>query len=252
MSNGKGKDNGIGLLNKNPYTWSGTGLLIAGILVSPVAYFILALTWLTALGISMLILAVILLALGRTIPKLPPEVCRLFLETGNDNMAVIVATKDTEICNMALGRIGASRIDSLEDRRQMQREAFLSDIFLSGANAVTLDGKIVNVDYLGNRTAATLFGPKKVIIVAGVNKIVANVDEAMDRIRRIAAPTNARRHYQEHHYQEWSDLPCVITGQCVDCRHDSRICSFTVIIESTGARDKGRINLVLIGEELGV
>lgn len=90
MSNGKGKDNGIGLLNKNPYTWSGTGLLIAGILVSPVAYFILALTWLTALGISMLILSLILLALGRTIPKLPPEVCRLFLETGNDNMAVIV------------------------------------------------------------------------------------------------------------------------------------------------------------------
>jgi len=90
MSNGKRKDSGTGLLNKNPYTWVGIGLLIAGILVSPVAHFILALTWLTALGICMLILALILLALGRTIPKLPPEVCSLFLETGNDNMATIV------------------------------------------------------------------------------------------------------------------------------------------------------------------
>lgn len=143
-------------------------------------------------------------------------------------------------------------IDSLEDRRQMQREAFLSDVFLAGTNAVTLDGKLVNVDYLGNRVAAMLFGPKKVIIVAGVNKIVANIDEAMARIRRIAAPSNARRHYRQHHYQEWSDLPCVITGKCIDCRHHSRICSYTVIIESTGARDKGRINLALIGEELGI
>jgi len=80
----------IGLLNKNPYTVAGLGLLIAGSLVSPLAYFILALTWLTALGICMLILSLILLVLGRTIPKLPPEVCGLLLETGIDNMATIV------------------------------------------------------------------------------------------------------------------------------------------------------------------
>ena len=90
MSNGKEKDSGTGLLNKNPYTWVGIGLLIAGILVSPVAHFILALTWLTALGICMLILALILLALGRTIPKLPPEVCSLFLETGMANISAIL------------------------------------------------------------------------------------------------------------------------------------------------------------------
>lgn len=76
--------------NKNPYTWAGLGLLVAGSLVSLSSYFILLLTWLTALGISMLILSFILLALGRTIPKLSPEVSTLFLETGIDNIAAIV------------------------------------------------------------------------------------------------------------------------------------------------------------------
>lgn len=78
------------MVNKNPYTWAGLGLLIAGSLVSLFAYFVLTLTWLTALGICMLILSFILLSLGRTIPRLPPEVCRLLLETGIDNMAAIV------------------------------------------------------------------------------------------------------------------------------------------------------------------
>ena len=78
------------MLNKNSYTWSGFSLLIAGSLLSPVAYFILHLNWLTALGISMLILSFLLLALGKTIPKLSPEVCGLLLETGIDNIATIV------------------------------------------------------------------------------------------------------------------------------------------------------------------
>lgn len=86
----KGRRGKIGLLKKNPYTWAGLTLLIAGSLLSLSAYFILLLTWVTALGISMLILSFILLALGRTIPKLPPEVCGLLLETGIDNMATIV------------------------------------------------------------------------------------------------------------------------------------------------------------------
>lgn len=81
---------GMETRSKNPYTWASLGLLTAGSLVSLLAYFILALTWLTALGICMLILSFILLALGRTIPKLPPEVCGLLLETGIDNMATIV------------------------------------------------------------------------------------------------------------------------------------------------------------------
>ncbi len=78
------------MLNKNPYTWAGLGLLVAGSLVSLSSYFVLLLTWLTALGISMLILSFILLTLGRTIPKLPPEVSALLLETGIDNIATII------------------------------------------------------------------------------------------------------------------------------------------------------------------
>ena len=139
-----------------------------------------------------------------------------------------------------------------EQRRKMMREAFSSDVFLTGTNAVTLDGKLVSTDALGNRVAAMIFGPEKVIVVAGVNKIVKDVDEALVRIREVAAPINAKRHYLKHHIEGFGNLPCVRTGKCVDCNDDWRICRNTVIIEGTYARVKGRINVVLVGEELGI
>ncbi|MFC1982380.1 lactate utilization protein [Chloroflexota bacterium] len=139
-----------------------------------------------------------------------------------------------------------------KERRRMQREAFSCDVFLAGTNAVTLDGKLVNTDGLGNRISAMIFGPGKVILVIGVNKIVKDVDEALERIREICAPMNARRHFLKHHFSELGDLPCVRTGKCVDCNHDWRICHYTVIIEGTMVREKGRINVVLVGEELGI
>jgi hypothetical protein len=143
-------------------------------------------------------------------------------------------------------------IDTAEDREQMQREAFFADVFLSGINAITMDGKLVNVDGLGNRVAAIIYRPRKVILVAGVNKIVKDVDEAMARIRQVAAPMNARRHYLKHHYDEMEDLPCVKTGRCLDCTHDWKICCFTVIIDGAALTEKGRLNVVLVGEELGL
>lgn len=139
-----------------------------------------------------------------------------------------------------------------EQRRRMQREAFTSDVFLTGTNAITLDGKLVNTDGIGNRVSAMIFGPKKVIVVAGVNKIVKDVDEALVRIQEVAAPINAKRHYLKHHREEFGDLPCVRTGKCVDCNHDWRICHYTVIIDGSMIREKGRINVVLVGEELGI
>ena len=139
-----------------------------------------------------------------------------------------------------------------EQRFNMMREAFLADIFLTSVNAVTLDGKLVSTDGLGNRVSAMIFGPKKVIIVTGINKIVKGVNEALDRIREIAAPMNARRHYLKHHRPEFGDLPCVKTGSCVDCRHDWKICNYTVIIEGQQVRQQGRINVVLVREELGI
>lgn len=139
-----------------------------------------------------------------------------------------------------------------KNRGKMQREAFSADIFLTGTNAVTLDGKLVNTDALGNRVAPIIFGPKKVILVIGANKIVKDVDEAIERIHTICAPLNAKRHTLKHHHAGMGELPCVRTGRCVDCSHDWRICRATVIIEGGFISAKGRINVVLVGEELGI
>lgn len=139
-----------------------------------------------------------------------------------------------------------------EQRQAVARETFFSDVFLVGTNSVTLDGKLVNTDGWGNRVTPMIFGPQKVIVVAGVNKIVKDVNEALERIQQVAAPMNAKRHYLKHHMPEFGDLPCVRTGRCVDCNHDWRICRYTVIIEGAMIQEKGRINVVLVGEELGI
>lgn len=139
-----------------------------------------------------------------------------------------------------------------EQRYDVARETFSADIFLVGTNAITFDGKLVNIDGIGNRVAPMVFGPKKVIVVVGVNKIAKDVDEALERVRSVAAPMNAMRHFLKHQRPEFEDLPCVKTGRCIDCKHPSRICRYTVIIEGATIRDKGRINVVLVGEELGL
>jgi len=143
-------------------------------------------------------------------------------------------------------------IAEIEQRRRVAIEAFSCDVFLTGTNAVTLDGKLVNIDGYGNRVSAMIFGPEKVIVVAGINKIVKDVNEALERIHQVCAPINAKRHYLKHHMTYVGDQPCVRTGRCVDCNHDWRICRYTVIIEGAMIREKGRINVVLIGEELGI
>jgi L-lactate utilization protein LutB len=137
---------------------------------------------------------------------------------------------------------GITRAESLELRRQ----ALASDIFLTGTNAVTLDGKLVNIDGLGNRVAGMIFGPKKVIIVVGANKIVSNVDEAISRIKRLAAPLNAIR----HDFRPEEQPACGITGICSDCKPPHRICCNTVIIEGC-SRDPWRIKVIIVGEALG-
>jgi hypothetical protein len=147
---------------------------------------------------------------------------------------------------------GAFCITRIEERRRVAREVYSADIFLVGSNAVTLDGQLVNTDGWGNRVSAMIFGPGKVIVVAGMNKIVKDVNEALDKIRNIAAPLNARRHFIEHQEPGFADLPCVRTGRCADCRHDWRICHYTVIIDGSMGQDKGRINVILVGEELGI
>ena len=125
-------------------------------------------------------------------------------------------------------------------------KALSTDLFLTGLNAITLDGKIVNTDQVGNRITGLLFGPKKVIAVAGINKIVANLTEAMERIKKIAATVNAYRHHTKH---DMEAPPCAITGICADCRHPQRICCYTVVIEF---QERPRIEVIIVGEELGI
>ena len=145
-----------------------------------------------------------------------------------------------------------SLVLATEARRKIQREAFSSDIFLTGANAITLDGRLVNVDGTGARVAALIFGPKKVIIVAGVNKIVKDVDAALARIREFAAPLNVKRHAMTLQRSEYEDLPCAKTGICANCSSDWRICRYTVIVEGSMLSQKGRIEVILVGEDLGI
>ncbi|MDP2661855.1 MAG: lactate utilization protein [Dehalococcoidia bacterium] len=124
--------------------------------------------------------------------------------------------------------------------------ALTADIFLTGANAITMDGKLVCVDGAGTRVAPMLFGPKKVIVAVGANKIVRTVEDGIRRVQEVAAPMNARRHGFEN-------VPCVKTGVCSDsdCRPPERICYYTVIIDGVADWDKGRISVVLVGEQLG-
>jgi len=138
-----------------------------------------------------------------------------------------------------------------EQAINMYREAFSADVFLAGTNAITLDGKLVNTDGTGNRVAPMIFGPKKVIIAAGVNKIVNDVDEARKRIRDICAPLDVKRYILKHGQMEYDTLPCAKTGLCSDCVHDLRFCCYTVIIEAAAITEHGRINVVLIDENLG-
>jgi L-lactate utilization protein LutB len=137
---------------------------------------------------------------------------------------------------------GITRPESLA----LRRKALTSDIFLTGANAVTRDGKLVSIDGLGNRVAGMIFGPLKVIVAVGANKIVANVGEAIDRVKKIAAPVNAYK----HNYDPPLRPPCADTGNCSDCRPPARLCCNTVIIEGC-SRDPERICVLIIGEALG-
>lgn len=125
---------------------------------------------------------------------------------------------------------------------QRRRDALTVDLFIAGSNALTENGQLVNLDGLGNRIAPMIFGPEYVIIIVGKNKIVSDISEAMNRIRNIAAPLNARRHHLK--------TPCVYTGKCMDCQDPNRICNAWSIIEKSNP--PGRITIILIKKELGL
>lgn len=123
----------------------------------------------------------------------------------------------------------------------IMREQLNSDVFVASSNAVTEDGKLINIDKAGNRVAAMIFGPKKVILVVGVNKIVKDVDEGIKRAKNVAAAMNARRRGDK--------TPCAITGVCTDCDAQDRVCRVITIMEKKPSRSD--ISVILVCEELG-
>ena len=130
-----------------------------------------------------------------------------------------------------------------EERLEIRRRALLSDLFITGVNAVTEQGTLHWLDKVGNRIAPVAFGPRKVIIVAGRNKIVADRDEAEERIRRIAAPQNVARH-------PGFRTPCAKTGVCADCNSQDRICNTRM--EMLRCWPDKRVLVILIDEDSGL
>jgi len=129
-----------------------------------------------------------------------------------------------------------------EERMELIRKTFSSDIFLTSTNAITEDGKLFNIDATGNRVGAMFIGPKQVIIVSGVNKIVKDLDEAERKVREWTAPQNAKRLGRK--------TPCTETGLCSDCNAPDRICNIYVTLAKKPIRTN--ILIILVGEDLGI
>ena len=132
-------------------------------------------------------------------------------------------------------------VNTREEREAIMRQALSCDVYLMGSNAVTEDGQLFNIDGNGNRVAALCFGPRRVIVVAGMNKVVPDLAAAYARVRHLAAPANAQRFEIA--------TPCAVNGQCGDCKSPQSICASMVATRL--CRPDGRISVVLVGEDLG-
>lgn len=128
-----------------------------------------------------------------------------------------------------------------EEKKSIYIQNFSADTFLCSTNALTEDGQLYNIDGNGSRVAPMIYGPKQVIIVAGINKLVENKEEAEKRVRNYAAPIDAKRLNK--------DTPCTKLGRCVDCKSPDRICNDFVTI--TGQFVKDRIKVIIVGKALG-
>ncbi len=128
-----------------------------------------------------------------------------------------------------------------EEKKQIYRRSFSADTFLCSTNALTEEGELYNIDGNGSRVAAMIYGPEQVIVVAGINKIVKDLEEAEKRARNHAAPLDAQRLNK--------NTPCASLGYCVDCKSDERICNDFVVIKRQFT--KGRIKVIIVGKALG-
>ena len=131
---------------------------------------------------------------------------------------------------------------SNDEKTEMRRAALLTDLFITGTNALTEEGYLVNLDMVGNRVGALTFGPKNVVLLIGRNKIVPDIESAMDRIKDFVAPANVMRLDMK--------TPCIKTGVCSECKSSARICNTWTITQKSFP--KKRIKVVLINEDLGL
>jgi L-lactate utilization protein LutB len=132
---------------------------------------------------------------------------------------------------------------SPEERTEIMHRALLCDTFLTSSNAISEDGQLVNIDYYGNRVAAMIYGPRQVIVVAGMNKITKTLEDAYVRARTIAAPLNTQRFPQ-------NKTPCNASGSCANCLGQDSICSF--IVHTRLCKPEGRIKVIIVGKDLGL
>lgn len=130
-----------------------------------------------------------------------------------------------------------------ETSYEARRQGMLADVYFLSANAVTTDGELANIDGTGNRVAALTFGPKKVVVVAGLNKMTDNLEDAIKRVKEVACPKNAERLGKK--------TPCALTGHCCDCLLPTETICSTIVTTRFSTRP-GRINIILINEDLGL
>lgn len=137
--------------------------------------------------------------------------------------------------------IDRDQTNTPEEREQAMKKCLLADVFVTGANAISLDGQMVNIDGNGNRVAAIVYGPGSVLVIAGMNKVVDTLENAVTRARTVAAPMNKQRFALE--------TPCEVTGACANCKSEGCICNQILITRN--CKPAGRIKFILVGEDLG-
>ena len=199
--------------------------------------------------------------INNTIKSLENNNMKGYLANNKDELIKIIDELtnegDTVSCGGSMTLFEAGVIDYLRSKRfnfldryeenltkdglkELYRNTFSADVFFTSTNAITEDGELYNVDGNGNRVAAMLYGPDKVIVIAGVNKIVKNINEAISRVENLAAPANAKRLNRK--------TPCVITGKCMNCNSPERICREYTVIRKPAPN---RIFILLLNENYG-
>ena len=137
--------------------------------------------------------------------------------------------------------IDRDKAPNMEEREKAMRACLQADYFITGANALSVDGQMVNIDGMGNRVAAIVYGPKYVVVIAGMNKVVDSLEAAVVRARTVAAPANKQRFPLQ--------TPCAVTGVCGNCKTEG-ICNQMLITRNS--KPIGRIKVILVGEDLGL